>query len=141
MTDPQVSAPGGAPRRWPLFLAGVLLFLAGPILYVVQFSQGQLWMPWYVPVLATIGVLFMIASVWQRRGVLRSLGLVAFLLLCEMEWYLVLVATKTPAYTGPAQPGTKVPAFAATLADGTAFTNDDLEKGVDTVLVFFRGRW
>jgi hypothetical protein len=58
-----------------------------------------------------------------------------------MEWFLVLVATKTPAYTGPAQPGSKVPAFAAMLADGTAFTKDDLEKGIDTVLVFFRGRW
>ena len=39
------------PRRWPLFLLGVLLFVAGPILYAIQFSSGVLFVPWYVPVL------------------------------------------------------------------------------------------
>jgi hypothetical protein len=142
MEDVQPAATAtAAPRRWPLFLLGVLLFFLGPALYVVQISLGHLWMPWYLPLLASVGVVLMLMSAWRRRGVLRIAGLMVFVLLCGVEWYLVLVATKTPLYTGPAQPGRKAPAFAATLADGTPFTNLDLEKGIPTALVFFRGRW
>lgn len=129
------------PRYWPLFLAGVLLFIVGPALYVWQFSLGHLWMPWYVLVLASLGVLLMIMSVWRRPGIVRIAGLLVFVLLCGLEWFVLLEATKTPLYTGPAQPGRKLPEFAAALADGTAFTSLDLEKGIPTVLVFFRGRW
>jgi hypothetical protein len=133
-----VTAP---PRRWPFFLLGVLLFILGPAVYAVQFSLKHLGMPWYLPILATLGVLFMLVSVWQRRGLLRSGGLVLFVLLCAAEWFLALIATRAPVYQGPAQPGRPVPAFATTLADGKAFSNQDLEKGIPTVLVFFRGRW
>ena len=142
MDNVQTAATTKAPpRRRPFFFAGVLLFLLGPAMYFVQLRLGHLWMPWYVPVLASIGVLFMMVSVWQRRGVLRSAGLLLFVLLCGFEWFLALVATKSPVYTGPAQPGRQIPAFAATLADGKTFTNYDLENGIPTVLVFFRGRW
>ncbi len=129
------------PRRRPLFLGGLLLFLAGPALYAVQISLKHLWMAWYMPLLASLGVVLMIASVRQRRGVLRGTALAFFVLLCGGEWYLMLVAAKTPAYTGPAQPGSKLPPFAAVLADGTPFTNQDVEHEVRSVLVFNRGRW
>ena len=135
------ATPSVPPRRVPLFLAGVLLFLVGPAIYFVQFRLKYLWMPWYLPILASAGVLLMIVSVWQRRGIWRSAGLILFVLLCGFQWYLVLVATKTPLYTGPGQPGLKVPAFDTTLADGKAFTHEDLDSGIPTVLVFFRGRW
>lgn len=132
-----VSVP---PRRWPLFLMGVLLFLLGPAIYLVQVILGQLGMPWHVPVLAAVGVLFMTGSVLQRPGVWRSVGLVVFALLCGLEWFFVLVVAKTPPYEGP-QVSDKVPEFAATYADGRAFTNKDLEDGKPSVLLFYRGHW
>ena len=137
-----VSADVGAPpRRRPYFLLGVLLVIVGVAGYVVQLRMKQLVVPWYAPALATIGVLLMVLSVRQRPGVLRIAGLVLFVLLAGFEWFFVLAASKTPAYTGPAQPGHKVPAFTAALADGRAFTEKDLENGFPTVMLFFRGRW
>ncbi len=138
---PAVATTTPAPRRWPFFWAGLLLFLVGPVLYAVQVSLKHLWTPWYVPLMASLGIVLMIASVLQRRSALRGAALVFFALLCGGEWYLMLVATKTPAYTGPAQPGGKLPPFAAMLADGTPFTNKHVENEVRSVLVFFRGRW
>jgi len=44
-----------------------------------------------------------------------------------------------PLQPEPAQPGRKVPQFAAQFADGTPFTTADLEHGTSTVQVFFRG--
>ena len=46
-----------------------------------------------------------------------------------------------PPYAGPAKMGEKLPAFTATLADGSPFTNSNLQEGKPTVLVFFRGHW
>lgn len=139
--SPVTASPVSAARRWPLFLLGVLLFFAGPVLYAVEVWIGRLAMPWYLPILATVGVLFMIASVWQRGGILRISGLVLFGLLCGAVWFFVLIASRTPDYVGPAQPGKKVPAFMTKLADGKTFTQHDLEAGNRSVLLFFRGRW
>jgi hypothetical protein len=140
-TPAPVPSPAPSPPRRPWFLVGVIVFFLGIGAYVIQFRLKQFVTPWYAPVLATLGVALMGVSVWQRRGILRSIGLALFVLLCGFEWFLLLVATRTPAYTGPAQPGQKMPAFATTLADGRAFTNHDLENGSGSVLVFFRGRW
>ena len=142
MENLQTVAPTtSTPRRWPLFTGGLLLFLAGPALYAVQISLGQLWTAWYMPLLASLGVVLMIVSVRQRWSVMRGAALAFFALLCGGEWYLMLVAAKSPAYTGPAQPGSKLPPFAAALADGTPFTNQDVEQEIRSVLVFNRGRW
>ena len=59
-------------------------------------------------------------------------------------WFRVVripVPARSPAYAGPAQPGRKVPQFAARLADGTPFTSAELERGTWAVLVFYRGHW
>src|SRR5688572_28306094 len=88
-------------RRRPLFLFGFLLFVLGPVLNFVQLRVGQLWTPWYVPVLASVGVLLMIASLRQRRSVLRLVGLVVFVVVCGLEWYLFAVKLKAPEYSGP----------------------------------------
>ena len=136
-----VNSTNALPRRWPLFALGLLLFVVGPVLYFGQISLKQLWTPWYLPALATIGIMLMCASVRQRRGAWRSVGLLLFSLLCVAEWYLMLVAAKTPVYSGPAQAGSRLPSFAATLADGTPFTNKDVENEIRSVLVFNRGRW
>jgi hypothetical protein len=134
-------ASGAPPRRRLLLLAGVLLFLLGPALYVVQFRLKHLWTPWYVPVLASFG--FVLLLLWARRSRIwvRIAVLVVGGLVCGLGWFALIEASRTPAYTGPAKPGNKLPTFSATLADGRAFTNRDLEAGTPTVLLFFRGRW
>jgi hypothetical protein len=137
-TAPAVSAPS---RRPPWFLLGVALFVLGPIIYAVQFSMKNLTAPWYVPILATVGVLFMIVSVRQRRGILRIGGLVLFALFCGFQWYTMLVSTRVPPYTGPAQAGQPIPAFTASFANGQPFKAADLRNGTPTVLLFFRGHW
>jgi hypothetical protein len=131
----------GAARRWPLFLMGVVLFFVGPVINAVEVLSGRLTMPWYLPILMTLGVLFMIASVRQRGGILRISGMVIFALLCGGIWYFTLVVSRVPEYAGPAQPGKKIPAFTTKLADGKSFTDRDLETGDRSVLLFFRGRW
>jgi hypothetical protein len=136
-------APAAIPRsrHWLLFLAGIALFILGPPLYVMQFRMKHLFVPWYVPVLATAGVALIVASLWRRRGVVRAILLVLFAVLCGLEWSMLAVGMKAPLYTGPALPGRNVPAFTAALADGAPFTEKDLTEGSSTVLLFFRGRW
>jgi hypothetical protein len=128
-------------HHWVLFVAGVLLFCTGPVLYVIQFRLKNLGAPWYVPTLASAGATLMIVSVWRRWGVPRTLVAAVFALVCAFEWFAFLVATRSPVYAGPAHPGAKVSAFTTTLADGKPFTEKDLEEGTSTVLVFYRGRW
>jgi hypothetical protein len=128
-------------RHRLLFFAGITLFVLGPALYVIQIRLKNLGAAWYVPILSSAGVLLIILSVWRRRGVVRIVFLMLFAIVCGFEWFIFTVAARTPAYTGPAQPGRKVPQFAAQLADGTPFTTAELEKGDSTVLVFYRGHW
>lgn len=142
--DPVEPVPHDAvsrPRHWLLFFAGVLLFVLGPAAYAMRLREKHLETPWYLPILASAAVAFMAVSIWRRRGVVRTILLVLFALLCGFEWFVLGVGMKSPAYTGPAQPGRKVPQFTASLADGTPFTEKDLEQGTTTALVFYRGHW
>jgi hypothetical protein len=142
MINPESNATQILPtRRKPLFLVGVLLIVLGPVLNFVQTSIAKLTTPWYLPILATAGVACLIVSLRQRRSVIRIVFAALFTLLCGAEWYMLLIAAKTPPYTGPAQVGSKVPEFSGTLPDGSAFTNDDLAQGGRTALIFNRGRW
>ena len=138
-SDPApLSAP---PRRLPLYLLGTLLFIAGPVIYFIQFRMNRLVVPWYAPILATVGVVLILIAVMQRGGVIRIAVLVLLTLLCGLEWFFLVVGAKSPTYQGPAQAGHQLPPFVTTLADGKPFTNKDLETGTATALVFFRGRW
>ena len=141
--DMQQSETPRAPRRlWPFFMVGILLFVLGPAIYVLQIRLKQLdVMPWYVPGMASAGVVCLAISFWQRRGLLRTIALVLFTVVCGFEWYFALVLARTPDYTGPGQVNSKVPAFTTTLANGKPFTDHDLESGTTTVLLFYRGRW
>src|SRR5262245_18128115 len=139
--EPAPAESASHPRRWPLFLAGIALFLIGPAMYVVQFQLKSLFAPWYAPILATLGAALMVASAWRRGGIARSIGAAFFVIVCGLEWFMLGVGTLTPLYTGPAEIGRKIPVFTTTLADGTPFTEKDLERGNPTVLLFFRGRW
>jgi hypothetical protein len=128
-------------RHWLPFAAGIALFVVGPVWYVIQFRLKNLGAAWYVPLLSSAGVFLLILSVWRRRGIVRTVFLMLFAIVCGFEWFVFTVAARSPAYTGPAQPGRKVPQFAAQLSDGTSFTTAELERGNSTVLVFFRGHW
>lgn len=140
-TESTTSPPPIHSKGRALFWAGIGLCLLGIALYVVDYSLKRLITPWYSPVLATCGVLLLVGSVARRRTVARivALGLVG--LLAVFQWYFLVSLSKLPAYAGPAQAGSKLPAFRTTLADGRPFTEQDLERGKTNVLVFFRGRW
>src|SRR5262249_24565610 len=90
-------------RPCTFFLLVGLIFLVGPTMYAAQLSQSRLTTPWFVPILATLGVFCMVVSVLQRRGLLRTVGLVICALLCAFEWFMILVVFSAPSYSGPAQ--------------------------------------
>src|SRR5206468_332568 len=81
---------------------------------------------------ATLGVVLLVASLWQARSVWRLLALVLVVLLAGAEWAMLL-GLREPAYTGPVAAGQTFPEFATARADGTPFTRRDLEGGPDDV--------
>lgn len=131
------------PRGWPLFLLGVVVFFAGPIAGFVQTAVlGLMPTPWLMPALSVAGVALMGLSLCRRFGIARTIGFVFFVLLTGLEFFFVLVLGKTPLYTGPAQPGSPLPAFETTLAaDGSTLTNRNLTGDGGTVIHFYRGHW
>ncbi len=132
-----------SPRRYPgrLFVAlGLGLAVLGIAGYAIQLSTARLTAPWYMPCLATLGVVFLAVALWQARSVWRILALLVVLLLAGAEWAFLL-ATRLPAYTGPVAAERAFPDFTTMRADGTTFTQRDLEGDRNNVLVFFRGRW
>jgi hypothetical protein len=143
--DPSVAIkdnPVPARSRLPLFLLGVLLFIAGPAIYATQMlALHQFKTPWHVPLLATVGAILMLLSVVQRPGIVRIIGLVLFTAICGFEWFAMLVVFPTPPYTGPVAVGQPMPAFATTYADGASFSDKDLANGKTHLLVFYRGHW
>ena len=99
--EPEKPAIEAAPRGWPLFLAGSLLFVLGPVGYYVQLRSRNLGAPWYLPILSTLGVVLMILALRRRGGVLRVLGVAFFAVVCGLEWFAP-GRHENPAYTGPA---------------------------------------
>jgi hypothetical protein len=126
-------------RRY--FWAGISLCLLGFALAVVQYSLKHLIVPWYVPVLTTLGVLLLLLSLAKRGTIPRIIAVVLVGVLAGFEWYFLVSLSRLPAYQGPARAGQQIPAFRTTLADGRAFTDKDLQDGKPSVLTFFRGRW
>jgi FtsH-binding integral membrane protein len=123
------------------FWMGIGLALLGIVLAVVQYSLQQLIVPWYVPILSTLGALVLLVSLFKRRSIPRILAIGLIGVLAGLQWFFLISIARLPAYAGPAQVGQKLPAFSTALADGRAFTQQDLEDGRRSVLVFFRGRW
>jgi hypothetical protein len=137
----QAAPPNTRSRgRWYFWL-GIGLCLLGPVLNMILMQMGYLGLPWYALALSTIGVGLLLVAVIQRAGIARIVFLTLFGLFCGFQWYLVVFMSKLPAYEGPARAGDKLPAFTTTLADGSSFTQKNLESGQPTALVFFRGRW
>ncbi len=137
-TPTTTEAPRSSGRIFLFF--GLALMLAGPAAYAVQLNQKSLVVPWYVLVASAAGVLLVATSLWRRRSVWRILALVLVLLVTGLEGAMLLMM-RTPPYTGPVAAGKPFPAFTTLRADGTSFTQRDLEGDRDNVLVSFRGRW
>jgi hypothetical protein len=123
------------------FWAGIGSCLLGLALVVAQFRLKYLVVPWYSPVLATLGAFLLLVAVARRRTIPRLIGLLLVAALAGFQWYFLVSLMKLPAYEGPAKAGKPFPAFTATLADGGSFTDADLRNGTRHALVFFRGRW
>ncbi len=124
-----------------LLLLGVLVALAGPVLMILlTFVAKILITNWYSPLLGTLGVALIVLALMRSRSIWRWTALVLFTLVAGFGWW-ALFAMGLPAYTGPVKNGEPFPAFATTLADGSAFTQDNLKGDQNTVMVFFRGHW
>jgi hypothetical protein len=133
-----------ATRRYPgrLYLAlGLVVPFLGVIAFFVQvFSMERLTMPWYMPIAAVLGVLLVLASLSLARSVWRVLALVLVVLIAGAEgWFLLEM--RLPKYEGPVAEGQPFPEFKTLRADGTDFTQANLEGDKHNVLVTFRGRW
>jgi hypothetical protein len=124
-----------------LLWAGIAVGLLGIPLYAVQFSLGMLTVPWHQPVLATFGALLLLRAVARQRSITRLIALVLVAAFAGLDWYFVGSVSKLPRYEGPARVGQKMPAFRTAKADGSPFTEKDLQEGKFNVLVFNRGRW
>ena len=124
-----------------LLLLGMFLAVAGYVLMMLlMFAAKILITPWYAPLLGTLGVALIILAVMRSRSIWRWTALLILTLFVAFQWY-ALFAMRTPAYTGPVKVGQPFPAFATKLADGSAFTQADLQGDQNTVMVFFRGHW
>jgi hypothetical protein len=124
-----------------LLLLGVLVAVAWPVLNIVlMFGAKILIAPWYTPLLGTLGVALIVLALMRSRSIWRWTAVVIFTLFVAFQWWIVL-AMRTPPYTGPVKDGQPFPAFATTLADGSAFTQADLQGDQNSVMVFFRGHW
>ena len=125
----------------PLLFLGVFLAVAGPgLMMLLTFAAKILITPWYAPVLGTLGVALIILALTRRRSIWRWTAVAVFTLFVAFQWYVPL-AMRLPAYTGNVKEGQPFPAFATTLADGSAFTLADLQGDQSTVMVFYRGHW
>jgi hypothetical protein len=139
ITTPTIKINRSAGRR--MFWSGIAVCLASLIIPALQYSFGSLIVPWYSPILGTIGAGLLMWSFNQRRTVFRGMTCVLLVLLAVMQWHFLVSASKLPEYAGTAHVGDKFPAFETKWSDGTPFTNQDLATGETTVLTFFRGRW
>lgn len=124
-----------------LLWAGIALSAAVIGLVALQWSLKILIVPWYVPIGIALGALLVLWSLTRRVGVIRVIVLVLLVGLAGFTWFTLAVGGKLPQYTGPVQAGKRLPPFRTTLADGSSFTQGDLEDGRRRVLTFFRGRW
>jgi hypothetical protein len=139
MTTSSSAAPHRYPGRLFVFF-GLVLPVLGIVGYVVQIMAHRLTTPWYLPGLATLGVVFLLFALLQARSVWRVLALLLVVLVAGAEWTF-LVSARLPDYKGPVTAGRPFPDFVTAKADGKPFTQKDLEGDQDNVLVFFRGRW
>ena len=122
-------------------VVGIMLALSGVAIYALQLQVRVLITPWYAPILATTGLLFVVTSLMQSRSIWRYTAAGLLALFAAGQWAMLFGPMSAPAYTGSAQAGRPFPAFTTTLANGSTFTQENFKGNLDTVMLFFRGRW
>lgn len=138
-SDHQVQTP--AAPRW-LLAGGFLLAVAVLAAFYLQVAwANRLITPWYVPVGGTVAALLATAGAVRQGRWWRYLIAVVLIALAGLEWFFVLGLTVLPQYTGSVTAGTPLPAFRATLADGTEIDESYFQRGRTTAVVFIQGRW
>jgi hypothetical protein len=108
--------------------------------FAVQIANAHLKTPWYLPALAALSVVLVAFALWKRRTVWRWIALAVVVLFAGAIGAL-FVMLRLPAYEGPVAAGKPFPKFVTARADGTPFTEHDLQGSENHLLVFFRGRW
>jgi hypothetical protein len=140
--SPTTSLPLAKSRGRSWLWLGIGLCILGQVLFFVQvFQLKNLVTPWYQPILATAGVLLALVSVRQRPTWIRIVAVLLLALWAGTGWFFLLSISRLPEYKGPVEIGRMLPEFTTTLADGKPFTSQDLQQGIPTVLVFYRGHW
>jgi len=138
MTTSAADAPRRSSGRLFLVL-GLVLAALGALGYAALIAARRP-TTWSLPASATLAAALLVVALWRKRSVWRVLALVVVALLAAAEWGFFL-KVRLPSYTGPVAAGEPFPAFTTTRADGTPFTQRELEGERNHVLVFFRGRW
>ena len=114
-------------------------------LYVAQLLAKHLFVPWYLPVLGTLGAGSLLFAAIRTRGLWQLIPGVLFVLLGLLaagEWFWLLSFSRVPTYAGPMEVGKPFPTFSTTLADGSKFDEIGLkEYQTDCSWSSFRGRW
>ena len=123
MTDSVAGAPHRFRGRLFLWL-GLGFAVLGRVAYVVQFYLQNLMMPWYMPVMAVLGVVLVAVSLFEKWTVWRVLALLVVGLLASAE-IAFLYAVRLPPYAGPIMAGRPFPAFRTKRSDGRPFTQQD----------------
>lgn len=123
-----------------LLILGVLLPFAAIGAYIAQVATLRLSVPWYMPGLATVGLLCVLVALSRRFTIVRCLALILVCCVTALTWGFIFLG-RVPAYTGSITNGTPFPEFVTTTAEGKPFTQEDFRQSKNTVLVFFRGRW
>ena len=139
MSLPSATLPRRRPGRLLLGL-GLGVAVAAVVAYALQVMAHRLATPWYLVYATTAAVALVAVSLWQARSVWRVLALLLVAVVAGGAWTFVL-GTRLPPYAGPVTVGRQLPAFQTVRADGTPFTDRDLQGDKDSVMVFFRGRW
>ena len=119
-TETRVARGTGRGLLW----AGLGLILLAIALVVVQYAVLK-WLtpPWHVPILLTLGAVFLVLAVARRRTVVR-IGLVLLAVaLAGFQWFFMLSLSRLPSYEGPAQAGQPIPAFQTKFADGRQYVS------------------
>jgi hypothetical protein len=130
------------PKNGRLFLGmGILSAALGPVIYAVQFHNHNLGSPWYVPALATLGVVLIALAAGQSRSVWHHIAAGLATLFATFVWLMYWVVLAAPSYSGSVEIGRAFPNFETKLAGGRGFSQMDLQSEQDTILLFFRGRW
>jgi hypothetical protein len=142
MNDANRTSVGASRHPGRVLLAlGILVAVAGPVIYAAQLRVKVLTAPWYVPILATVGVVLLLMALIRSRSVVRWAAVVLFTCFAAATWVFMLFLMNAPAYNGPVKAGQPFPPFTTTLADGSPFDQDSLKGDQNTVMVFYRGHW